>query len=117
MKDQVLDQARELAGSLDERQTALLEVLCGAAVSSLKAMLKEGYTAEDCGLDFIAAAALLVLAALDETGENGTIEEFKAGDLTVKKGSRADAASRSLRQQAQHLMGPFLKDRFCFTGV
>ena len=41
---------------------------------------------------------------------------FTAGDLTIRKGSRA-AAANCLRTQAELMMAPYLKDRFSFRGV
>ena len=117
LKDQVFAQAALLAGDLSGRQTDLLEVLCTASTAALRARLKEGLTPEDCKADFIAAASLFALAALNEAESGDQVEEFKAGDLTVKQGSRADAASRCLYNQAELMISPYLKDRFAFLGV
>ena len=117
LKEQVFAQAALLAGDLDGRQTDLLHLLCAASTSSLTARLKEGLTPEDCKADFIAAASLFALAALNEAEDSDQVEEFKAGDLTVKQGSRADAASRCLHNQAELMISPYLKDRFAFLGV
>ena len=112
LTEQVFAQAALLAGELDGRQTNLLRLLCGASASSLTARLREGLTPEDCKADFIAAASLLALAQL-----NG-VEEFKAGDLTVKQGSKnRDAASQCLQRQAELMIAPYLKDGFSFRGV
>lgn len=118
MKAQVFAQAALLAGELDGRQTALLELLCGGAASALASRLRDGLTPEDCKADFIAAASLYALAALGSVSEDVSVEEFKAGDLTVKRGSGSrDAASRCLERQAEMIIGPYLKDRFAFLGV
>ena len=117
LREQVFAQAALLAGDLDGRQTDLLNVLCAASTASLTARLKEGLTPEDCKADFIAAASLFALAALNEAADSDQIEEFKAGDLTVKQGGRKDAASRCLHNQAELMIAPYLKDRFCFRGV
>ena len=117
LKEQVLAQATLLAGQLEEKQSALLEVLCEAAVVSLEARLKKGFRPEDCKAAFIAAAGLYALAALGEADTQLAVEEFKAGDLTVRQGSRTDAASRCLQKQADMIIGPYLQDRFCFAGV
>ena len=118
LKEMVFAQALLLAGELEPRQTELLRVLCDGAVSALSAQLREGITPEDCKADFIAAAGLYALAALGSAEESGGVEEFKAGDLTVKKSaSSRDAASRCLEIQAQRILAPFLKDRFSFMGV
>lgn len=118
LREQVFAQAAVLAGELDGKQTALLHTLCAASAASLAARLKEGLTPEDCQADFIAAASLLALASLNAVEETGQIQEFKAGDLTVKQGSTAgNTPAQCLRQQAQLLIAPYLRDRFSFAGV
>ena len=116
IKEQVFSQALLLAGELEERQKDLLSVLCSIAVASLTVRLKDGIRPEDCRADFVPGASLLALAALNGAEGSSDVEEFKAGDLTVKR-KGADAASRCLQKQAEILMGPYLKDRFVFLGV
>lgn len=116
LTQQVFAQASLLAGKLDEHQSDLLRFLCGISTSSLTARLKEGISPEDCKADFIAAASLYALAALNEAGQAGGVEEFRAGDLTVKR-CGTDTPSRCLHQQAELIIMPFLKDRFSFRGV
>ena len=116
MTDLVYSQAALLAGQLEQRQAELLKVLCHAAVSSLETRLRDGLTAQDCRADFVAAASLYALAALNEAGSRVTAEEFKAGDLTVKR-SGMDTSSRCLQRQADLIIQPFLKDGFTFLGV
>ena len=119
MKELVFAQAQMLAGDLDAQQRALLKVLCSAATASLASRLRAGITAEHCREEFIMAASLYALADLRSAQENGQVEEFKAGDLTVKQGStqNRDAVSRCLQRQAELLIAPYLKDRFAFQGV
>lgn len=118
LTEEVFEQAALLAGTLTETQTELLKLLCAAAVSALSARLKEGLTPERCKESFLAAASLNALAGLNCAETESGIQEFRAGDLTVKQGStRQDTAARDLRQQAEALMGPYLKDRFSFMGV
>lgn len=118
LREQVFAQAALLAGELDERQQALLRVLCGAAASSLASRLKEGLTPEDCKADFIAAASLYALSGLSNADGDVQVEEFKAGDLTVRQGTVSkDTASRCLERQAEMIILPYLKDRFAFVGV
>ena len=118
LKDQVFAQAALLAGQLEEKQTELLRVLCLVASSSLAARLRPGLTVEDCKAEFVAAASLYALASLNSAAEDAQVAEFKAGDLTVKKGTAGkDAASRCLLRQAEMILSPFLKDRFLFQGV
>ena len=115
LTDQVYAQAALLAGQLEGTQMDMLGALCTAATASLTARLREGLTPNDCKADFIAAASLYALAALNAVDEKG-VEQFTAGDITVKKGG-ADAASNCLRNQAELMIAPYLKDRFAFRGV
>ena len=118
LSEQVYAQALLLAGELDERQSQLLQLLCTAATSSLESRLRDGITPEDCKADFIAAASLYALASLGDVEETISVEEFKAGDLTVRQSSHGrDAASNCLKRQADMMILPFLKDRFSFLGV
>ena len=118
LKEQVYAQALLLAGQLDSRQSQLLQVLCTAAASSLASRLRDGMTPEDCKADFIAAASLYALAALGDAEDTAQVEEFKAGDLSIRKGGTVrDTASRCLERQAEMMILPYLKDRFSFMGV
>lgn len=115
LAEQVYAQALLLAGDLEENQSALLRALSAAATASLTAQLRSGLTPADCKADFIAAASLLALANLN-TAEK--LEEFRVGEVTMKRTSASrDAASRCLRRQAELMIGPYLKDRFAFLGV
>ena len=115
---QVYAQALLLAGQLEQRQSQLLQVLCSASVSSLTSRLRDGIAPEDCKADFIAAASLYALAALGDAEDTVSVEEFQAGDLSIRKGSTArDTASRCLERQADMMIAPYLKDRFSFMGV
>lgn len=78
--------------------------------------LREGLTPEDCKADFIAAASLFALAALSSVDETMQLEMFQAGDLSLRRGS-TDAASNCLRNQAQLMIAPYLRDCFSFLGV
>ena len=116
MTDLVFSQAALLAGQLDERQTELLKLLCQGAVNALTVRLRDGLTAEDCKADFVAAASLFALAALNEAGQTDALEEFRAGDLTIRRNS-TDTPSQCLHRQAELIIMPFVKDTFVFRGV
>ena len=116
LTEQIFAQAALLAGPLTEQQTELLKVLVQTAESSLRNRLRDGLTDEDCKADFVAAASLYALTALHETGKTGGLEEFRAGDLMVKR-SGMDTSSRCLQRQADLIIQPFLKDSFAFVGV
>jgi len=113
MQDQVVARAVLMAGELDGQKMELLRVLCAAAISGLTMRLKDGLTAEDCREEFITAASLHAMAAMSSFEE--TVQEFKAGDLTVKQ--NRDGYSTGLEQQAEKLMKPYLRDCFVFSGV
>ncbi len=116
LKDQVFANAALLTGRLEPEHTDILEVLCTAATAALTARLREGLTPEDCKADFVAAASLFALAALNSVLSGEKMEEITAGDLTLRKGS-GDAASRCLYNQAELMITPYMKDRFSFRGV
>lgn len=115
LTDQVFTQALLLSGGLGARQEAMLRLLCGASVSSLKARLRVGMSPEDCKADFVGAASLYALAALSETDDLQGIESFTAGDVTVRRSG--GTAARCLRTQAGLMMEPYVRDAFSFLGV
>lgn len=117
LTDQVYAQAALLAGQLDGNQPELLQALCACATASLTARLREGLRPEDCKADFVASASLFALAALNSVKDGESLEQITAGDLTIRKSSNTDPASNVLRNQAQLMIAPYLKDRFCFRGV
>ncbi len=116
LKEQVFAHAVLLAGELNGHETDMLNALCAASASSLEARLKKGIRPGDCKADFIAAASLYALSALGSVNSMEQVAEFRAGDLTVKKGG-ASAASNCLRNQADMVIAPYLEDRFAFLGV
>ena len=117
LAQQVFDRALLLAGEMDKAKEDILYVLCGSWVSSLAARLRDGVTAEDCKADFVTAAGLFALADLNGLGQENGVEEFRAGDLTVKRSGSADGAALCLQRQAEMLMAPYVKDCFSFLGV
>ena len=103
--DQVLNQAELLAGEMDER----LRLLCGVAVALLTGQLREGVAPEDIREPFVTAASLMAYARWSRGRD---IQEFRAGDLTVKKGQVGDFQGEALA-----LLCPYRKDSFRFMGV
>lgn len=116
LTEQVYANAVLLSGVDADEQALLLEVLCQSAVSGLSRQLAEGVTPESCKADFIAAASLYALAALQEADPMTRAQEIKIGDVTVKQGGITNS-SASLRYQAEMMMSPFVKDRFSFRSV
>lgn len=116
--EQVLTYALQLADALPAQQLSILEALCSASTSALKARLREDLTPDDCGNDFVTAAALMALAALAEVSAEVPTEQITAGDFSIRKGAVSyDAAGACLRAQAEQIMMPYLMDRFSFQGV
>ncbi|MBR3950079.1 MAG: hypothetical protein IKJ84_05330 [Oscillospiraceae bacterium] len=118
VREQVFQQALLLAGEVDQKNRALLGLLCEAAAAALASRLREGLTAADCGRDFVMAASLYALADLWRLDGQEQVEEFKAGDLTVRQGGVApEGAAECLQKRAEALMKPYLRDPFAFLGV
>ena len=115
--DQVMMQAELLTGELDGPGRELLRLLCSAAVSTLQFQLKADITPEQCREEFVTAASLYALAELYRGKGNTQFQEFRAGDLTVKRGTGAARSPESLKAQALELLRPNLKDSFRFLGV
>lgn len=109
LSDQVLNQAELLTGTLDDTGRERLRLLCAAAVHALSRQLRDTVTPDDIREDFVAAASLY---ALSRWGWGEEIQEFRAGDLTVKKGQAGN-----LEAEALALLGPYLKTGFAFLGV
>ena len=103
--DQVLNQAELLAGEMVER----LRLLCGVAVALLTGQLREGVAPEDIREPFVTAASLMAYARWSQ-GQD--VQEFRAGDLTVKKGQAGIPEGEALA-----LLAPYLKPGFAFLGV
>ena len=118
VRQQVFQQALLLAGELDQKNQALLRLLCDAAAAALASRLREGMTPETCGKDFVMAASLFALADMKQLEGEGQVEEFKAGDLTVRQEKASpEGAAECLQKRAEALMKPYLKDCFAFLGV
>ena len=115
LTEQVFAQSLLLVGELEQHQMELLRTLCSAATASLAARMRTGLTPEDCKADFIAAARLYALAALSEVGDVDSVDQLTLGDVTVKRRNGGAAAS-CLRNQAELMFSPYLKDRFSFMG-
>ena len=118
LTEQIQAQALLLAGELTEQQIQILSALCFGAASSLESRLRDGLTPDDCKADFIAAASLLALAAMNSVTGEESAEQISVGDFSVRTSrNKNDAASNCLRAQAELMIAPYLKDRFTFLGV
>ena len=109
LTDQVLNQAELLTGSTDEAGRERLRLLCTVAAATLKGQLRQEVDPEDIREEFVAAASLCAYSGWQQREE---IQEFRAGDLTVKKGQPG-----TLETQALQLLRHYLKNDFAFMGV
>lgn len=116
LTEQIYAQALVLIQDSEDEKLPMLEILCRCAENSLRQNLREGVSPEDCKADFVAAASLYALAAMSEMDELAQMDQIKAGDLTLRRGS-TDSAACCLRYQAEVMMSPYMKDRFSFVGV
>ena len=118
LQETILTLARAVSGA-GEQDEVLLETLCRAAEAYWRGRLRQGVTAEDCGEAFPCAAAFTAAADL-AAGQDGGIESFTAGSVSVKGVGGESAARRaeSLRRSAEELMAPFAEPGdFAFQGV
>ena len=118
MTEEILALALRLGGRAEDEE--ILRVLCQTAEAELAGRLRPGVTAEDCGEAFPLAAAYWALAGLCAAGQQGTVESFTAGDVTIRRGNGGTAADQAvaLREQAERLLAPWAKDGgFCFQKV
>lgn len=113
MKEKVLAMAAAL-GKTEADET--LTALCDAAVEALAAQLRPGVEPEDCGEAFVLAAAWMVLGER-ELADDGGVERFTAGAVTIQRGD-PNERRKSLLLQARQVMRPWLRDEgFSFRGV
>lgn len=112
----------ELAAAMTlptEQEKPMLEALCTAAEAMAAQRLKEGLTPADCGCTYLCAAAMLAAAGLLPCRESGGVEQFTAGDVTIRTGGGDGCAEgAALRRQAACLMAGYWEDDgFAFVGV
>lgn len=113
MTEQVLELLKKLRSCTEDEE--LLILLCRTACGRLDGLLREDITAEDCGENYLLAAAWMVMDWLDDMGENANITALSAGDLTVRREGGSQGRKKG---RAMELMAPYLKaEGFVFRGV
>jgi len=102
-----------------EAEQPVLKALCSAAEAELSNMLRSGISPADCGDAFLQAAALTAVAGLIPGREVSGVEQFTAGDVSIRLGGSSQQKSADiLRQQAKEMLRPFCADdSFAFLGV
>lgn len=116
--EKIFAQTVILAGQPEESGQELLRVLCDMTADSLLSRLKEGLTEDDCQEALVNGGSLYALAAWNSVQGGEDIQELRAGDLTIKRGTVTSGTSaEGYRTQAEQMLLPYLKDRFAFLGV
>jgi len=102
-----------------EEEGPLLEALCTAAEEGIIRRLRKDRTPESCGDTLYCAAALLAAAGMLTCRDSGDdVEQFTAGDVSLRLGQGACEGAAALRRQAERMMAPFWEDdAFAFAGV
>lgn len=103
-----------------EEEKPLLAALCAAAETELAGRLRPSLTPGDCGDAFPCAAALTAAAAMLPCRNGGDVEQFSAGDVSVRAGGLDGlcAAVMAMKKQAEEIIAPYAADeRFAFRGV
>lgn len=118
MHEEILRLASAIARPSEDEE-ALLEALCTAAETEITQRLREDVTPEQCGSVFFCAAGLLAAAGLLPCREYGGVEQFTAGEVSLRKGGgRACETAAAMRRQAAAMMAPYWRDDgFVFRGV
>lgn len=119
MLEQILHLA-EVIVQPSKTELPLLTALCAAAEVELAKRLQEGLSPEDCGDAFPCAAALLAAAGILPCRSGGGVEQFSAGDVSLKTGSVGQVceAAAAMRRQAARMMAAYWgDDSFAFLGV
>lgn len=116
MKDLACEKALLMVPALSEESQEMLKAMCQTAEVMLQSRLRNNITDKDCHNEFVTAAALYAVAAMSEITELGQMEQITAGDLTLKRKDGTLSADR-LRQQADILMAPYVKQGIAFQGV
>lgn len=119
MLEQILHLAAAIVQPSEEEQP-LLTALCAAAEAELTRRLREGLSPEDCGDAFPCAAALMAAAGILPCRSGGDVEQFSAGDVSLRTGGGGQAceAAAAMRRQAASMMAGYCgDDAFAFLGV
>ena len=117
MHEKILSLAEAIVSPSDQERP-LLDSLCSCAEAQIAGRLSDGVTPEDCADAFTCAAALSAAAGLLSCRGAGNIEQFTAGEVSMRFSAPSGGAASSLQQQADALMAPYWRDdSFAFLGV
>ena len=118
MHETILSLAEAITSPSDQEQP-LLESLCACAEAQIAGRLAQGMTPEGCADAFTCAAALLAAAGLLSCRGAGGVEQFSAGEVSLRlSGDAGGSAAEALQRQAETMMAPYWQDdAFAFRGV
>ena len=117
MHETILSLAEAIVSPSDQERP-LLESLCSCAEAQITGRLCEGTAPEDCADAFTCAAALSAAAGLLSCRGAGNIEQFTAGEVSMRFSAPSGGAAAALQKQADALMAPYWRDdAFAFLGV
>lgn len=122
-EQEIVEVALCFAGrQLTDGEAKVLSILCAAALDSWRGQLRQDVAEESIRDLLVVASAWTALAAVSGALEQSspTPLSFSAGDLTVRsqEGQGGDACAKSLRNQAEALMLPYVRDEaFAFWEV
>ena len=117
MHETILALAEAIA-SLSDRERPLLESLCACAEAQIAGRLSHGVAPGDCAEAFTCAAALYAAAGLFSCRGAGDVEQFTAGEVSLRLSAAGTGAAAALTRQADALMAPYWRDdAFAFLGV
>lgn len=117
------EEIRKLAAAIvrpSAEEEPLLDALCTAAEAEVSGRLQAERPAESCASAFCCAAALLAAAGVLSGRSGGNVEQFTAGDVSLRTGNGSSLCetAAALRRQAAALMAPYWRDdSFAFLGV
>lgn len=106
---QILEAVQTLCGEQD----AAFVPICNAAAAYLTAQLRAGVRPEDCADALVLAGALTVCAVYRELQENGRLQRFEAGTLSLAFRD----GDGTLLEQARRLIAPWCAGTVAFCGV
>lgn len=118
----MLEHIMSLASAIvqpSEAEKPLLAALCTAAQARLAGRLRAGLSPEDCADAFPCAAALRAAAGLLPCrGSGGEVQQFSAGDVSIRTGGSLGEAAAAMERQAMALLDAYSEDGgFAFLGV
>ena len=119
MHERIVKMADAIAQAT-EKEMPLLDALATSAEAESAGRLRDGLTVENCEDAVICSAAMLAAAGLIACRDGGDVEQFTAGDVSVKTGSGSDNCeiAAMLRRHVSILMAPYWgDDGFAFVGV